>query len=195
VKLLPGNETVLAIPAFLNAAGVPQLVHATNGSVAPIDAPTKAILDSYITKTAPSAANPTLGGNLSGAIRDDLALGLTGSERSTSRTITSVGRNEALTFFNFQANLTVFLDADRALSSASVFNLARISTRVQGLPYVLAHRLGRRNTDAAVVGEDWSYFYAETGQPVPGYGDGDEQTIALNFVPKNIVNIAAALGA
>jgi len=195
VKLLPGNETVLAIPAFLNPAGVPQMVHATTGAIAPIDSPTKAILDSYISKTTPNAANPTLGGNLSGAIRDDMALGLTGSETSTSRTITSVGRNEALTFFNFQANLTVFLDADRALSSASVYNLARISTRVQGLGYVLAHRLGRRNTDAAVVGEDWSYYYAETGQPVNGYGDGEEQTIALNFVPKNIVNIAAALGA
>ncbi|GAB2699491.1 hypothetical protein BKA24_001808 [Microbacterium marinum] len=190
MKLLPGNETLLAIPAILKA-GIPQLVSAT-GAIAPISAPTKAILDSWIPKTVPENS-PIAGGNISAAVQDNLALGLTGSQRSGSRTITSVGRGEKLTQFNFQANVTILREG--VLGAKSTFTLAKNLTRAQGVPYILAHRLGARQTALATVGEDWSFYYAITGQPIPGYGDGADQTIAVNFVPKNIVNIAHALGA
>jgi hypothetical protein len=189
-KLLLANETVLLLPA-VSIAGIPTIYHATTGASAPISTPTKAILDSWISRT--DSSGNVIGGNISGAIRDDMKLGLTGSERSTSRALTSFGKSELLTTFNFQAQLTIFMDGD--LVNPSTFKLAKDSTRIQGVPYVIAHRLGVKNTVASTVGEEWDLYFAETGQPIPGYGDGEELTIGLSFVPKNIVNIKYALGA
>ena len=143
--------------------------------------------------TLTDSSGNVIGGNISGAIRDDMKLGLTGSERSTSRALTSFGKSELLTTFNFQAQLTIFMDGD--LVNPSTFKLAKDSTRIPGVPSVIAHRLGVKNTVASTVGEEWDLYFAETGQPIPGYGDGEELTIGLSFVPKNIVNIKYALGA
>ena len=195
MKLLPGNETVLLIPAYV-LNGVPQLIGAT-GTSAPIGAPTKAVLDSWIPKTTPQSP-AILGGNVSQAIRDDMKLGLTGSGKSTSRSITSIGKGESLTYFNFQAQFNFFREGDTtAAGKTSAFALAKNLTRVQGIPYVIAHRLGAPQTSSqttlVTLGEDWSFYYALTGQPIPGYGDNEEQTIGSTFVPKNIVNIAYAI--
>ena len=187
-KLLPGNETVLAMPA-VEIDGVPYIFHASTGAAVSMFAATKAVLDSWIARTDNTGG--TIGGNISGAIRDDMRLGLTDSATSTSRTITSVGKGEKLTYHNFVATLNIFRDAD---ADPSTFNLAKDTTRVQDVPFVLAHRLGAKHTAAATVGEDWSYYFVHTGQPVPGFGDGEDQTIALAFVPKNIVHVKAALG-
>ncbi|MDF2993575.1 MAG: hypothetical protein K0S37_4089 [Microbacterium sp.] len=192
-KLLSAKETVLVMPCFV-LNGIPQIIPAAGGAAVPISAPTKAVLDSWIPRTTfTTPANPVAGGNISGAIRDDLRLGLTGSERSSSRTITSVGRGEALTFYNFQAVMNFFRDESR--TDNSTFNLARHLTRAQGVPFVIGHRVGATQTSLATVGEDWSFYFGLTGQPVPGYGDGEEQTIGSTFVPKNIVNVAHALTA
>jgi len=190
-KLLSNNETVLLIPAFVRN-GVPQITSVA-GAFTSMFTPTKAILDGWIAKTSQSvAAQALLGGNISGAIRDDMVLGLTGSTRSSSRSLTSTGRGEKLTSLNFQANLTIFRDEDK--NGNGVFNLARYSTRVQAVPYILAHRLGRRSTAASVVGEDWSLYFVETGQPVPGFANEEDQTIGLTFVPKNLAHVNQALG-
>lgn len=190
-KALAGKECVLLVPTYV-LNGIPQLIGAT-GTSASIAAPTKAVLDSWIPKTTPqSPAIP--GGNISGAIRDDLQLGLTSSERSTSRSITSVGKGEALTFYNFQANFNFFREGDlTAAGLTSTFALAKNLTRAQGVGYIICHRIGAAQTDLVTLGEDWSFYYGLTGQPVPGYGDGEEQTIGSNFVPKNIVNVAYAI--
>lgn len=188
-KLLPGNETVLLIPAVIKN-GIPHLTARANGATVPISAPTKAILDPYIAQRAP-VARGLLGGNISEAIRDDLQLGMTASQTSNSRAITSIGANEQLTFFNFQANFNFFRDENAA--DLGAYNLARISTRAQGVPYVIAHRVGARQTAVATVGEKWDFYYALTGQPVPGYSDGEELMIGQNFVPKNILNVAYAI--
>lgn len=189
-KLLSANETVLQIPAFVKN-GVPQII-GTTGAFTSMFNPTKAILDSWIARTAqPVATEAFVGGNISGAIRDDMVLGLTGSTRSSSRSLTSTGRGEKLTSLNFQANLTIFRDADP--DANGVFNLARYTNRVQAVPFVLAHRLGRRSTAASVLGEDWSYYFVETGQPVPGYENEGDQTIGLTFVPKNLAHVNQAL--
>jgi hypothetical protein len=189
-RLILANETVLLIPAF-TIAGVPYVAAATGGTPVAMSDVTTSILDSWISRT--DSSGNVIGGNISGAIRDDMKLGLTGSERSTSRALTSFGKSELLTTFNFQAQLTIFMDGD--LVNPSTFKLAKDSTRIQGVPYVIAHRLGVKNTVASTVGEEWDLYFAETGQPIPGYGDGEELTIGLSFVPKNIVNIKYALGA
>lgn len=196
-KLLAGNETVLLIPAYV-INGIPYLIaNSASAAAAPISAPTKSILDSWITVTSMSSLQPYAGGNISGAVRDDLKLGLTDSDKSTSRSIASVGKGESLTFFNFQAQFTLFREGDTSVTNGSTFAMANRLTRAQGIPYVIAHRLGApqtfSQTTLTTIGEDWSFYYALTGQPVAGYGDGEEQTIGANFVPKNIVNTPYAI--
>jgi hypothetical protein len=188
-KLLPGNETVLLVPA-VEVNGVPHLIGDT---LVPIEAPTSAVLNEWIVVTVPSHANAGAGGNVSCAIRDDMNLGLTDSDTDSDRTICSVGQSEDPTFYNFDAELTGFVDAD--VDGDGVYNLFRDLTRAPDIPYVISHRIGYGQTVAAASGQEWDFYYAWTDNPVIGYGDGNNQTTTQNFVPKNIVNVGYELTA
>lgn len=191
-KLLAGDkETVLLIPAT-EINGVPWLYGST--LKAPMSAPTTAILNYWIAVQNNSSANFGAGGNITGALKDDMKLGLADSSTDKDRTINSLGNAEALTFFNFNSDMTIFRNSD-PLDLTSTFNLAEDLIRAPDLPYVIAHRVGKQFQTVSVVGDEWDFYYAWTDNPIPGYTDGGNQQVKQAFIPKNLVNISYILAA
>ncbi len=186
-KLLPGNETVLLVPA-VEVNGLPHLIGDT---LVPIDAPTSAVLNIWQAVQKPSDAGSGAGGNVSCALKDDLNLALTDSDTDSDRTICSVGQSEEFTFYNFDAELTGFVDED--IVGDGVYNLFRDLTRAPDVPYIIVHRIGFSAATAFAAGHEIDAYYAWTDNPVPNYSDGANQTITQTFVPKNLVNISYEL--
>ena len=191
-KLLSGYETILLLPA-IDVNGSPSILSAT--AAVPVTSITAAILNQYIPITSASAGQGNAGGNISCAVVDDLSLGLTGSDTDDTKTVCSKGQTEEPTFYNFDAELNILRDDD--LVAVGLFNLARDLTRAPDVPYVIAHRVkgGKDSQDLAAIGDEWDYYYVWTDNPVPGYGDGEYQTTALNFVPKGWVSTGQNLAA
>jgi hypothetical protein len=190
-KILPGNETVLLVPA-IETAGIPYLVG--GAGTAPISLPTTAILNYWQAVTSNGSANFGAGGNVSCALKDDMKLSLTDSSTDKDRTICSVGLAEALTFFNFVADITVF--RDQSLNdTTSLFNMTSDLVRAPDIPYVIVHRIGKPSTAVFAVGDEIDLYYAWTDNPVPVHADGGNQQVKQTFIPKNIVNISYVLAA
>ena len=191
-KLLSGFETILLLPA-IDVNGSPSVITATG--VVPVTSITAAVLNQYISITTGASAQGNAGGNISCAVVDDLSLGLTGSDTDDTKTVCSKGQTETPTFYNFDAELNILRDED--LVAAGLYNLARDLTRAPDVPYVIAHRVkgGKDSTENAEIGDEWDYYYVWTDNPVPGYGDGENLTIALNFIPKGWVSTGQNLAA
>lgn len=190
-KLLEGNETVLIVPA-VDQGGVPFL--AWSGGLVNIAAPTTAALNYWQSVSGNGSTNAGAGGNVSCALKDDLKLSLTDSSTDKDRTICSVGLAEALTFYNFQADFTIFRDQDLT-STTSVFNMAKDLVRAPDIPYIIVHRIGKPSSAVFAVGDEVDLYYAWTDNPVPVYADGGNQQVKQTFIPKNIVNISYTLAA
>lgn len=186
-KLLAANETVVLIPAY-EVNGVPQLIGDT---VVPLSAPTSTVINkwqgNYSTTTLSS------GGNISQAIKDDLKLSQTASDTDKDRAITSFGKAEAPTLYNFQAQINGFGDADQ--TALGVFNLFRDLTFNADLPYVIAQRIGFPYNTAAAVGQEWNFFYAWTDYHIWTYADDANLLLGESFVPKNLINLRYTLAA
>ena len=187
-KLLAGDkETIVFIPAY-EVGGIPQLIGDT---IVPINAPTVAVINKWLNNVSTSAlAN---GGNISIAVKDDAKLEQIASDTDKDRAITSVGQSERPTFYHFDAVLHGFRDAD--LTATGVFNLFHDLVSAPDVPYVIAHRIGYRHDTLAAIGQDWSFYYGWTDNPVPGYSDGGNQTVDQTFVAKNIINVRYTLAA
>lgn len=186
-KLLAANETVVLIPAYeLN--GIPQLIGDTT---APMSAPTSAIINKWLNNY--STATLSSGGNISKAIKDDLKLSQTASDTDKDRAITSFGKAEAPTTYNFQAQFNAFADVDP--TAQGFFNLFRDLTFDADIPYVIAQRLGYAYNVAAAAGQEWSFFYAWTDYPIWAYADDTNLAIGETFVPKNLINVRYTLAA
>jgi hypothetical protein len=187
-KLLAGDkETIVFIPAT-EIGGIPQLIGDT---LVPINAPTVAVINKWLNNVSTSAlAN---GGNISTAVKDDAKLEQIASDTDKDRTVTSVGQSETPTFYHFDAQLHGFRDA--SLTATGVFNLFRDLTFAPDVPYIIAHRIGYVHNAVAAVGQDWSFYYGWTDNPIPGYADGGNQTVDQTIVAKNLINVRYTLAA
>lgn len=187
-KLRPGDETVLAIPTA-DVDGVPYLIGPDG--LEDYSDPSAALLNFWIDASKQSSPGGTAGGNISCTILDDMNLGLTDSDTDDDRTICSKGQSDALTFYNFDAEFNILRDED--LDADGIFNHARAITRAPDVPYFIAQRVGIDSKEHTKIGEEWDFYYAYTDNPVPGYGDGENQSIGVNMVPKNQVNVGHVL--
>lgn len=186
-KVLPGNECQILIPA-VEIGGVPQLIGDT---IVPLDAPTAAVINKWLANT--NTATLANGGNISCAVKDDAKLEQTASDTDKDRSICSVGQAEAPTFYNFDAELNGFRDEDP--SAVGQFNLFENLTMAPDVPYIIATRIGLDSSAPAAAGQDWSFFYAWTDNPVPAYADGGNQLVGQKFVTKNQLNVLYTLAA
>lgn len=187
-KIRPGHETVVLVPA-VEIAGVPNLAGTT--SLVPITAPTTAVLNRWAAITNEGQANFGAGGNVSTALRNDLKLGLDASVADKDRALTATGDAQILTYSKFSAAFTIF--RDQLLTALGTFNMAKNLVRAADVPYVIVHRVGRKNTELFQVGDEIDLYYAWTDNPVPGYTADGNQFITQTFVAKNIVNISFTL--
>ena len=192
-KVLPGWETILAIPA-VEIGGIPWAV-STDGSLVDYENPTSDLLNGWLAITTPNATNASHGGNVSCAINDDLTLGTEDSESDDSKTICSKGNSSTLTFYNFSAEFTSNRDAD--VQANSVNNLFHQLFRTADVPYLLAHRVrgSYDSTEAAAAGQEWDFYYVHTDYPTIGFNDNESLTETQAFIPKNIVNVGYELAA
>lgn len=193
-KMLVGDkDTVLLIPAFeLN--GVPQAALPTGGAVIPITAPTVALLNYYIGITTPANAGSSWGGNVTCAVIDDWKLELKDSSTKNVKTLCSVGNSEELTYYNYDAQMN-FLRDTNPQDPTSEFNLPANLVSAPDVAYLVAHRIGYTRTAAAVIGQEWLFYYVWTDLTIPASSDGDYQSFGETFVPKGIVNFKFTLTA
>ena len=191
-KLLNGYETLLVVPA-VEINGVPWMVTPTG--LVDYEAPTAAALNVFQAINQPSDAYASQGGNISCAVLDDMNLGLASSDPSDTNTLCSKGNTEALTFFNFNAEVSVLRDED--IDGDGVFNLARDLFRAPDVAYFLVHRVrgGKDSTETFAAGDEVDIYYVWTDNPVPVFGDGEEQAISMSFIQKSIVNVGYELTA
>lgn len=190
-RVLRGNETVLLIPAYVDPSGTVHAIY--GGGMEPIESITKDALDYWIPANTLNHASANGGGNVSCAIKDDMTLGLTDSEADTDRTLCDVGQVEELTTKNFEASMTGF--RDKELAANGVYNLFNKLTFGPDVPYIIAHRIGVKQTTLASVGEMWDFYYAMTDVQIPNYGNNANVTVTSTFIPKNVVNFAYELAA
>lgn len=192
-KLLVGDkDTVLLIPAF-EINGVPQFALPSTGSAIPINAPTSALLNYFITATTPDATGAHWGGNVTCSVIDDWSLTMTDSATDDTRTLCSVGQSQDLTFYNYEAVMNFLRDVD-PLDGTSEFNLPANLLTAPDVAYIIAHRVGYSRNAAAAAGQEWHFYYVWTDHSIPAIGDNDNQAIGQSFIPKGIINFKSILG-
>lgn len=186
-KLLEANETIVIIPAY-EVNGIPQLIGDT---LVPFNAPTVAVVEKW--RANSNTATLAAGGNVSLAIKDDVKLEQIASDTDKDRTICSIGSSETPTLYNFDAQMNALMDADP--TAQGVFNLFRDLTFAPDIKYVIAQRVGYRQTVAAAVGQEWNFYYAWTDNPILAFKDGVNMAIGETFIPKNLINVRYTLAA
>ncbi len=191
-KVLPGYETLLLCPA-IEVDGVPWLVTPTG--LVDFSAPTAAALNVWQAINKPSDLYAANGGNISCAVLDDLNLGMTGSDTDSAKNICSKGSTEALTNYNFNAELNARYDED--IDADSLANLFRDLTRAPDVAYFIVHRVrGQKDsTQTFAIGDEVDLYYVHTDNPTIGYGDEEFLTIGQAFIPKGVVNVGYTLAA
>lgn len=167
-RLLRANRLVLVVPTVDGLDGKVKYVTPT-GTLVPFEAPTVALLEGWraITGTAPAAS--AHGGNPSGAILDDMDLGLAASDTDTELTIISLGNEVSPTFKNIDATLNGLRDKNKA--DTGVYNLFTQLFVGSDVRYALIDRIGSAPTDAYTVGDVVSAFEIRTDIPADQKAD------------------------
>lgn len=165
-KLLPANVTIWAV--------YPSAFDAVNPSAA-------ALNDERISK------------NISCAIEDGYSLNMVDSDTDDSRTICDIGEVSTPTFYNYEASLDGFRDAD--LDANGVFNLFYDLFKVKGIPYFLVKRIGYPNSTPAEEGQDISIYEVVTDNPEDILSDGEMQRLGARFKTSGNLHINTPLNA
>lgn len=190
-RVLRGNETVLFIPAYIDEAG--EVFGLYPGGIVNINDFDSSILNHWIPANTAKHASANGGGNVSCSIKDDMALGLTDSDTDSDRTLCDVGQNETPTTKNYEGTVTVYRDLDPAANGA--YNLGHKLTFAPDVPYIVAHRIGRKQTELSVATDLWDLYSFATDVQVPNYGDKANVTVTSTLIPKSVENFAHELPA
>lgn len=129
--------------------------------------------------------------NISCAIDDGYTLNMVDSDTDDSRTICDIGEVSTPTFYNYEASLDGYRDAD--LDANGVFNLFYDLFKVKGIPYYLVKRIGYPNTTPAAAGQDVSIYEVVTDNPETLLGDGEMIRHGARFKAQGNININTAL--
>lgn len=137
--------------------------------------------------TATELNNATLVYNISCAITDDYTLNMTESDTDDSRSICDIGQVATPTFFNYEASLDGFRDAD--LDATGVYNLFRDLFRAPDVPYILIKRIGGANNTPFAVGDTISMYEVNTDYPVDIVEDGSPIMFGARFKSTGNLNV------
>jgi hypothetical protein len=184
-RQLRGNRTILLIPV-IDGPTEPLLV-GPDGSTTAFSQPSAALLTKWISVLNTEAVGAQHGGNISCSILDEMTLGLADSDSDDERTICSIGNESQPTFYNVDAEITVFRDKDKA--DTGVYNLAFQLLNSGRQRYVVLDRIGYKQTDAITIGQDVSLYELRTGTPVDVKEDRGNLKLQQNFEPTGTVNI------
>ncbi len=146
--------------------------------------------EAFADVSAPTAAelnNATLVYNISCAITDDYTLNMTDSDTDDSRSICDIGAVATPTFYNYEASLDGFRDAD--VDATGVYNLFRDLFRAPDVKYILIKRIGGANNQPFAAGDVISMYEVNTDYPVDLVEDGAPLRLGARFKPTGNLNI------
>ena len=187
-RLMRQNRTILLVPC-VDIAGVTNLISGTSAApvLTPFSAPTSTALNTWQAITTANAVGASIGGNISGAILDNVKLGLAASTTDKTLTITSVGNEVYPTITKVNATMEVFQDQDPL--GNGVFNLANQLLRSPDLRYVVADRVqgNTKSTVAFAVGDVVSLYILKTDVGIDNIADGKFVSLTQKFIPSGVV--------
>jgi hypothetical protein len=193
-RLLRAHRTLLLVPR-IEVNGEPYLLGGTLAApvIAPMTAPTAAILNTWLAVTDGSKANAGIGGNISAATLDDVDLGLADSDTESELVVTSRGDEQAITLFNVDAKFVFLRDLDPV--AAGTFNLARDLVIGPDIEYVIVDRaIGEHSAiDPFVAGQVVSLYDVITDVAPDDSSDKSSIKINQNFVGTGEVAINVAV--
>lgn len=131
--------------------------------------------------------------NISPAVTDDYTLNMTDSSTDTSLAIVDNASVETPTFYNYEASLDGFRDADA--SATSVYNKFRDLFDEPDVKYYLIKRIGKTHDAAFAAGDEVSIYGVKTDFPVDLVGDGEMLRIGARFLTTGEVAVNVAVGA
>lgn len=174
-RLLRANRTILTVPR-IEVGGEPYLLGGTKDApvVCPLNAPTTAVLNTWVGVTTNAHPLAGIGGNISKAVLDDVDLGLADSDTESELTITSRGDEEAITLFNVDAKFSFLRDEDT--EALGTFNMARDLVIAPDIDYVIV--------DRAVGEHKWDDLF-EVGQVIDLYD------VSTDVAPDDIADKAS----
>jgi hypothetical protein len=132
--------------------------------------------------------------NISPAVTDDYTLNMTDSATDTSLAIVDNASVETPTFYNYEASLDGFRDADP--TATSVYNKFRDLFDEPDVKYYLIKRVGFAHDAAFAAGQEVSVYGVKTDFPVDLVGDGEMLRIGARFLTTGevAVNVAVTAG-
>lgn len=147
----------------------------------------------YKSPTLTEITNATKVFNISPAVTDDYTLNMTDSATDTSLAIVDNASVETPTFYNYEASLDGFRDADT--EAASVYNMFTGIFSEPDVKYYLIKRIGYAHDDAFAAGQLVSVYGVKTDFPVDLVGDGEMLRTGARFLTTGEVAVNVAVGA
>ncbi len=132
--------------------------------------------------------------NISPAVTDDYTLNMTDSDSDDSLAIVDNASVQTPTFYNYEASLDGFRDADR--TATSVYNKFRDLFDEPDVKYYLIKRVGYAHDADFEAGQEVSVYGVKTDFPVDLLGDGEMLRIGARFLTTGevAVNVEIAAG-
>ena len=143
--------------------------------------------------TLAEITNPANVFNISPAVTDDYTLNMTDSASDSSLAIVDNASVETPTFYNYEASLDGFRDAD--VEAASVYNMFTGLFAEPDVKYYLIKRIGYAHDAPFAAGQLVSVYGVKTDYPVDLVGDGEMLRIGARFLTTGEVAVNVAVGA
>lgn len=131
--------------------------------------------------------------NISPAVTDDYTLNMTDSDADNSLSIIDNADVSTPTYFNYEASLDCFRDAN--LTATSVYNKARDLFDAPDVKYYLIKRVGKTHDADFAEGDEISIYGVKTDFPIDIVGDGEMVRLGARFLVTGEVKVNVAVAA
>ena len=152
--------------------------------------------DAFADWTAPTLTEITSATkvfNISPAVTDDYTLNMTDSAADTSLAIVDNASVSTPTYFNYEASLDGFRDAN--VAADSVYNKFASLFAEPDVKYYLIKRIGYAHDAPFAAGQEISVYGVKTDYPVDLVGDGEMLRIGARFLTSGEVKVNVAVAA
>jgi len=131
--------------------------------------------------------------NISPAVTDDYTLNMTDSATDTSLAVVDNASVSTPTYYNYEASLDGFRDAD--VEANSSYNMFKEIFAAADQKYYLIKRVGKLHDAAFAAGDEISIYGVNTDFPVDLVGDGEMLRIGARFLTTGEVKVNVAVAA
>jgi len=195
-RLLRAHRTLLLVP-IVDVDGVSYLLGGaqTASVIAPLSAPTAAVLNTWVGVNDNSLSISGVGGNISCAVLDNVDIGLSDSDTDDEQTVCSQADESDPTFYNVDASIT--FQRDESLTASNVRNLAWNLLKGKGVRYAIIDRAWGEytSTDLFVAGQKIDIYEIDTDNLLNETEDQATIKGTQNSVPTGVVLVNGTVAA